>query len=299
MLSRLIAAVLLLLTTALAAAGCMGSGKTGENTENGINGGGVPMNTVISVKGSDTMVYLSTAWAEEFMKRDPGVQVAVLGGGSGTGIKALIDGTTDIANASRRMKAEELEEARSKGIEVKEFIVALDGLAIVVNRNNPVAQLNLSQLKDMFTGKTTNWRDVGGQDEAITIISREANSGTHVLFREQVLKDENFNADAVLVPTSKGIAEETAKQSGAVGYVGVGDAKANSNVKIVSIAKETGTPALPPGEENVRSGRYPISRSLYVYTAGKPEGRVGEFVAFMLGRDGQRIVEEQGYIPAH
>jgi phosphate transport system substrate-binding protein len=243
------------------------------------------------------MVYLSTDWAEEFMKRDPGVQVAVVGGGSGTGIKALIDGTTDIANASRRMKPEELDEARSKGIEVKEFIVALDGLAIVVNRDNPVAQVNLSQLKDIFTGKIINWREVGGRDEAIRIISREANSGTHVYFREQVLKDENFKADAVLVPTSKGIAEETAKQSGAVGYVGVGDAKANSNVKILNIAKETGTTALPPSEENVKSGSYPISRSLYVYTTGKPEGKVGDFVAFMLGPEGQRIVEEQGYIP--
>ncbi|TLM98381.1 hypothetical protein FDZ73_23570 [bacterium] len=155
----------------------------------------------------------------------------------------------------------------------------------------------MAQLKDIFTGKITNWKEVGGKDEAITLISREANSGTHVYFREHVLKDENFKADAVLVPTSKGITEETAKQNGAVGYVGVGDAKADSNVKILSIAKETGAEALTPSKENVKSGKYPISRSLYVYTAGKPEGKKREFIDFMLSRDGQRIVEEQGYIP--
>jgi len=278
-------------------AGCSGSEKNGEMPETEKNGKPTAENKAINIKGSDTMVYLSKALAEEFMKRNPETSLAVVGGGSGTGIKALTVGTTDIANASRKMKPEEIEDARSKGIEPNEFGVALDGLAIIVNKDNPVAQLNLAQLKDIFTGKITNWKEVGGKDEPVKVVSREANSGTHDYFKEHVLKDEPFTAGTIFVQTSRGETEETAGQNGAVGYVGIGDAKANNNVKILNIAKETATPALPPNEENVYSGKYPISRTLYVYTAGQPQGKVKDFVDFMLSPDGQQIVEEQGYIP--
>lgn len=278
-------------------AGCSGTRNPADNAQSGQSGEKPVDNQVLNIKGSDTMVYLSKALAEEFMRRNQGSQLAVVGGGSGTGITALIDGTADIANVSRKMTPEEIAEARSQGIEPNEITVALDGLAIVVNKDNPVVQLNLAQLKDIFTGKITNWQQVGGKNEPVTLISREANSGTHAYFREHVLKNEAFAVNAVLVPTSKGVTTETEKTKGAVGYVGVGDAKADKNVKILNIAKEIGTTALDPGEENVKTGKYPISRPLYVYIAGQPQGKVKEFVDFMTGPDGQRIVEEQGYVP--
>lgn len=297
MLKKIFTAGILFVLLAGLLTGCSGTQKSAENTEPAQSGEKPVDNQVINIKGSDTMVYLSKALAEEFMKRNQGTQLAVVGGGSGTGIKALIAGTADIANASRKMKPEEIEEARSKGIEPIETTVALDGLAIVVNMDNPVTQLNLAQLKDIFTGKITNWQQVGGKNEPVTVISREANSGSHVYFREHVLKDEAFTANAVLVQTSKGVTEETVKLQGAIGYVGVGDAKAGKNIKILNIAKDAGTEALAPGEENVKTGKYPISRPLYVYTAGQPQGKVKEIVDFMIGQDGQRIVEEQGYVP--
>lgn len=297
MLKKIFSAGIMIFIFAGLLTGCSGTQDSGVNNESGQSGEKPVGNRVINIKGSDTMVYLSKALAEEFMNRNQDSRLAVVGGGSGTGIKGLIAGTTDIANASRKMKSDEIEEAKSKGIEPNEFKVGLDGLAVVVSNDNPVKQLDLDQLKDIFTGKITNWQQVGGKDENVTVISREANSGSHAYFREHVLNGEAFVANAVLVPTSKGVTEATGKMKGAIGYVGVGDAKANKQVKILNIAGEAGGEALAPSEENVISGKYPISRPLYVYTAGKPEGKVKDFVDFMLGTDGQQIVKEQGYIP--
>lgn len=292
---RIVIGIMVLLISGLLT-GCTGTKKTGEkpvaeNNEITVD------NKVINIKGSDTMVYLSKAMAEAFMEKNQDTQLAVVGGGSGTGIKALTVGTTDIANASRKMKPAEIEEAISKGIEPKEFIIALDGLAIVVNKDNPVTQLNIEQLRDIFTGKIINWQEVDGKNEAIKIISREANSGTHDYFKEHVLKDAPFSANTFFVQTSRAETEETAKQKTAIGYVGIGDAKANKDVKILKIALKPGAEALDPSNENVKSGDYPISRSLYLYTAGEPLGHIKSFVDFTLSREGQQIVEEQGFIP--
>lgn len=253
-------------------------------------------NRVIQIKGSDTMVYLLQDLAEEFMKRNPSAQLAVKGGGSGTGISALIDGTADLAIASRKMKDKEIDEARSKGIEPKEFEIALDALAIIVHPQNPVKALNQAQLKDIFTGKVKNWKELAGKEGPIIPVSRESNSGTYVYFKEHVLEDLEYSPDARLMPTTKAIVEEVAKTPGAIGYVGMAYAKSGS-VKMVPVAKDPRGQAYEPSEENALKGVYPIARPLQVYTNGEPAGVIKEFVNFMLGPDGQRIVEEIGYTP--
>ncbi|MHB8170697.1 MAG: phosphate ABC transporter substrate-binding protein [Thermincolia bacterium] len=250
-------------------------------------------NKIVRIKGSDTMVYLSQALAEEFMKRNPGTQLAVKGGGSGIGITALIDGTADIANSSRKMKEEEKAEAQTKGINPVEYVIALDGLAIISHPDNPVIGLTLAQIEDIYTGKISHWKEVGGKDQAIRLISREANSGTYAYFKEYVLKDEDYGASAEFLATSKIIAETVAQDPAAIGYVG--EAYAREMVKKIKVAKESGQQYLEPTEENILKGLYPISRPLQVYTAGESTGVIKDFVDFMLSGDGQKIVREIGY----
>lgn len=253
-------------------------------------------NRVIQIKGSDTMVYLSQALAEEFMKRNPSARLAVKGGGSGTGISALIDGTAELANASRKMKDEEIDEARSKGIEPQEFEIAFDAIAIIINPQNPVKSLRQAQLKDIFAGKIKNWKEVGGKDGPIIPVSRESNSGTYVYFKEHILENLEYSPDARLMPTSKALVEEVAKIPGAISYVGMAYAK-NGSVKRVPVAKDSRGQAYEPSEENVLKGVYPIARPLQVYTNGEPAGVIKEFVDFMLSAGGQKIVEQTGYTP--
>jgi phosphate transport system substrate-binding protein len=257
---------------------------------------GAVENKVMRIKGSDTMVLLFQALAEEFMQLNPTTQLAVKGGGSGTGISALIDGTTDIAIASRKMQDKELDEARSKGIEPKECEVALDALAIVVNPQNPVTTLNLAQLKEIFTGKEKNWKAVGGKAEPIIPVSRESNSGTYVYFKEHVLENQEYSPEARLMPTSQAIIEDIAKTPGAIGYVGMAYAN-NGPVKTISVANNAQGQAYEPNEKNVLKGVYPIARPLQIYTDGEPTGVIKEFIDFILGPDGQKLVERIGYTP--
>src|SRR3989338_3370486 len=204
----------------------------------------------LQIKGSDTMVNLGQAWAEEFMKKNPQAFVAVTGGGSGTGMAALLNGTCDIAESSRKMKDKEFQQAHQKGIEPNEFLVALDGLAVAVNTKNNVNQLTVDELADIFTGKIKNWKDLGGDDLPIVILSREVNSGTHVYFKEHVLRKgdekrtEEFDEGALLMPSSQAIADEIAQNPNAIGYYGMG--YANSTQKILAIAKDKNGPYLPP-----------------------------------------------------
>jgi len=285
---KLLLISLALLFAALIAAGC---GPTTEEKEPARE------NKVVQIKGSDTMVNLSQALAEEFMKRNPGTQLAVKGGGSGIGITALIDGTTDIANASRKIKGEEVTEAQSKGINPVEYVIALDGLAIIVNPSNPVSNLTLAQLKDIYTGKIRNWKEIGGQDLPIRLLSRESNSGTYAYFKEHVLKDEEYGSSAEFIATSKIVADTVAQDIAAIGYVG--EAYAREKVKKIKVAKEQGQEYLEPTEDNIIKGLYPISRPLQVYTAGEPTGVIKDFVDFMLSPDGQKIVAEIGYTPVN
>ncbi len=254
-------------------------------------------NKLINVKGSDTMAVLSKTLAEKYMSKYPENKIAVVGGGTSTGIRALIDGTADIANASRKMKPEEMSEAESKGMKPQEYPIALDGVAIVVSPGMPLKSLSIPQLKDIFSGKLTNWKQVGGSDSAITVISRESNSGTYLYIKDTILKDESYVGDAIMVQSSPGVGVEVAKRNNAIGYLGIADAHRNPQIKIVSIAKEANSLAVLPSIQTVKSGEYPLSRPLLIYVSAEPAGQSKQFIEFMLSKDGQRIVEEQGYIP--
>lgn len=255
----------------------------------------------IQVKGSDTMVNLGQAWAEKYMEKNPGDFVAVTGGGSGTGFSSLISGTCDVAMSSRDIKDKEIALAGKKGIKPDEIKVALDGLAVVVNPANPVGRLTLDQLADIFTGRARNWKELGGRDEKIVILSREVNSGTHVYFKEHVLRKmdpasrEEFAPSALMLSSSQAIADEVASNPAAIGYYGMGYICPKQ--KPVSVAKDAQSPYVEPKIDNVVSGAYPISRPLFLYTNGAPQGLVKKFVDFALSKEGQEIVLATDFVP--
>lgn len=255
----------------------------------------------IQIKGSDTMVNLGQAWAEAFMKANSKVSVAVTGGGSGTGIAALLSNTCDIAELSRELKPEEIEMARQKGFEPKQITVALDGLAVVVHPANPLSRLTLDQLAAIFSGSVSNWQEVGGSDLPIVILSREVNSGTHVYFKEHVLrrgrKDSQveFAANALMLSSSQAIADEVAQNPGAIGYFGMGYISAKE--KALAIALNADSPYIQPTIANVISQAYPISRPLLMVTHGQPSGLVARFLDFVLSAAGQKIVVKIDFVP--
>ncbi len=255
----------------------------------------------IQIKGSDTMVNLGQAWAEKYMQENTGDFVAVTGGGSGTGFSSLISGTCDIAMSSRSIKYKEIALAKQRGINPFEIKVALDGLAVVVNPKNPVTKLTLDQLAKIFTGKITNWKEVGGLDSNIVILSREVNSGTHVYFKEHVLRKgdpngkEEFAPGALLLSSSQAIADEVAQNPSAVGYYGMG--YISSKQKPIMVAKDEKFEYEAPTIENVVNGKYPISRPLFIYTNGQPQGLVKKFIDFVLSKEGQEIVLKTDFVP--
>lgn len=255
----------------------------------------------IQVKGSDTMVNLGQAWAEKYMEKNPGDFVAVTGGGSGTGFSSLISGTCDIAMSSRNIKEKEIGLAKQKGINPNEIKIALDGLAVVVNPANPVSKLTLDQLAGIFTGRISNWKELGGKGEKIVILSREVNSGTHVYFKEHVLRrndpnsKEEFAPGALLLSSSQAIADEVAGNTDAIGYYGMGYISAKQ--KAVAVAKDDKSEYVEPKIENVINGKYPISRPLFLYTNGVPQGLVKKFVDFTLSKEGQDIVLATDFVP--
>ncbi len=255
----------------------------------------------IQIKGSDTMVNLGQAWAERYMEVNPQNFIAVTGGGSGTGISSLISGTCDIAMSSRDVKSKEITLARQKGINPFEIKAALDGLAVVVNPNNPVNKLTIEQLAQIFTGKITNWKELGGNNAKIVILSREVNSGTHVYFKEHVLRrgdpnsKEEFAPSALLLSSSQAIADEVTQNTGAIGYYGMG--YISNKQKPVMVAKDEKSEYEVPIIENVISGKYPISRPLYLYTNGEPQGLVKKFIDFCLSKEGQEIVLRTDFVP--
>ena len=255
----------------------------------------------LQIKGSDTMVNLAQAWAEAFMTTHPTVVVAVTGGGSGTGIAALIAGTCDLAATSRQMKAKELELATSQGASPQEWTVALDGLAVVVHPDNPVRRLTLAQLADLFTGTLQTWQALGGREERVVLLSREVNSGTHVYFKEHVLgasaegSAREFTPEALLLSSSQAIADEVAVNRAAIGYYGMG--YLNARNVAVSVARTAEGPAVLPSAETVRTGAYPISRPLFLYTRTSPHGVVQLFLDFVRSSEGQRIVRQEEFVP--
>lgn len=255
----------------------------------------------IQIKGSDTMVNLAQSWAEKYMEENSAEFVAVTGGGSGTGLSSLISSTCDIAMSSRNIKEKEIALAKQKGINPDEIKVALDGLAVVVNQANPVGKLTINQLAEIFTGRITNWKELGGNDEKIVILSREVNSGTHVYFKEHVIRKndpssrEEFSPSALMLSSSQAIADEVAGNPAAIGYYGMG--YISSKQKPVMVAKDEKSEYEAPTIENVINGKYPISRPLFLYTNGEPQGLTKKFVDFCLSKEGQEIVLKTDFVP--
>jgi phosphate transport system substrate-binding protein len=255
----------------------------------------------IQIKGSDTMVNLSQAWAEQFMKDHPGISVAVTGGGSGNGITSLISGTCNIAEVSREMKESEIKLARSRGVEPNKIVVALDGLAVIVHPSNPVNALSMDQLAKMYMGGITNWEAVGGRPGRIVLLSREVNSGTHVYFKEHVLRHgmedakEEFAPEALLLPSSQAIVDEVTQNPSAIGYLGMG--YVNNRVKTLKISLNSSSPAVDPTIEAVVKNTYPIARPLIMYTNGTPTGLTKQFLDFVLSPAGQEIVTKLDFVP--
>lgn len=255
----------------------------------------------IQNKGSDTIVNLALAWAEAYTAQHPEVRIAVTGGGSGTGIAALINGTVDIANASRAMRPEELERARANGVEPVEHVIAADAIAVVVHPSNPVDGLTIDQLSEIFTGRVTNWQEVGGEDRPIVLLSRESNSGTHIYFLEEVVRKGKqgnqalFSPDTLLMPSSEGISYEIRQNPNAIGYDGLG--YVTEDQKTLAVAIRADEPYVLPTIATVKDGSYPIARSLYMYTNGQPTGVIKDYLDWILSDEGQAIVRKLGFVP--
>lgn len=254
------------------------------------------------IKGSDTILPLAQAWAEEFMNRNPDVSISVTGGGSGVGISALLDGTCDIANASRDLTPSEAERARKLGIDIYETKVAIDGISIIVNPQNPLKNITLQQLKDIYTGRLKSWKELGGPDIKITPVGRDTPSGTYELFKEKVLGKESYAPSVINTPSNNQIATTVSQDVGAIGYVGVAYAEEFAKigkVKILAVSKDKSSPPILPTAEKIKSEEYPLYRYLFNYTRGKPTGLAKEYLDFVTSPDGQKIVEKVGYIPLH
>lgn len=254
-----------------------------------------PAQTKITIKGSDTMVILAQRWAEHYMKERKDVIIQVTGGGSGTGISALINGTTDICNASRPMKESEREKLKekygSRGVEIK---CAVDALSVYVNEKNPVRELSLDQIREIYLGTVTNWKQLGGPEKKIVLYSRENNSGTYVYFKDEVLGGKDFAANAQHLPGTSAVVNAVAKDPWGIGY---GGAAYGKGIREVSVKKDASSAAFAPTLANVRSGDYPISRFLYMYTRNRPAGPMKAFIDWVLGDEGQKIVNGVGYFP--
>ena len=254
----------------------------------------------IEIKGSDTMVNLALAWTEAYQDVDSSVTISITGGGSGTGIASLLNNTVDIANASRRIREEEITQARSLGIDPYEIVIASDAVAVIVNPSNPVNSLTLQQVSDIFQGKYENWQELGGEDRPIVRVSRESNSGTHMYFLESVLRlgDPNsrslFHPNTLLLPSSEGIIAEVRDNPNAIGYDGLG--YVTPEVKVIGIEESPGGAAIFPSIETVFNGTYPIARDLYAYTNGEPQGAIKAFIEWVLSEPGQNIVRELGFV---
>ncbi len=284
---------LLIVLSLLLLSACF-SNKAGTNSQNSAY--------YIDDKGSDTIVNLALAWAEKYQSEHPDVSIAVTGGGSGTGIAALINKTTNIANASRQIKAEEVAEAKKNGVDPVEHVIARDAIAVIVNPKNPVSHLTMQQISDIYTGKIDNWKEVGGEDRPIVRLSREVNSGTHVYFLETVVRmgkkepQTFFSTDTLLLPSSEGIVAEVRQNPNAIGYDGLGYVP--KDLKMIAIAPQEGQPYILPSIATVNDKTYPIARDLYMYTNGDPTGKLKEYLDWILSQEAQQIVADQGFVPA-
>ncbi len=264
-------------------------------------GGG---SSVIKIIGSNTVTPLTSVWAEDFMELHPDVNIAVSGPGSGVGIAALINGTTDICQASRKIKSTEIDQAEANGVYPYEIQVATDALSVVVHPSNPVSELTIAQLSAIYTNHISNWNELGGNDAPIVAISRDTNSGTHVFFKEHVVqmkglpmedKSLEYGPQVLFLPSTSGGVQEVAANPNAIFYPGMG--YVTDEVKALAIKQTADDPAVAPSVETALDGTYPIARPLLYYTDGEPEGIVETFIDYCLSEKGQEKVTEVGYVP--
>ncbi|HKX28760.1 MAG TPA: PstS family phosphate ABC transporter substrate-binding protein [Blastocatellia bacterium] len=245
----------------------------------------------LTISGSTTVLPIGQKAVEVFSKKSPAVKISISGTGSGDGIKALIDGTTDIAMSSRELKSAEVQQATAKKVTPKEHIIAWDGIVPVVNPKNPVTNLTIAQLKEIYTGKVTNWKDVGGKPGNIVVVSRDSSSGTFESWAELVLNKERVTPAAQLQASSGAVAETVARTPNALGYVGIGYAEGNSAVKGLTVD------GVQASAKTVLDKSYKIARPLYMFTNGEPKGAAAQFIKFMLGAEGQKTVKEEKFVP--
>lgn len=262
---------------------------------------GASFANTVQIKGSDTIVNLTQKLAEEYGKVNKNVAVSVTGGGSGTGIAAILDNKADIANSSRSIKQSELEKGKSKGMDIKEFTLGIDALSVIVNPKNKVGLLTMEEVGKIFRGEITNWKEVGGVDMPINLYGRQSNSGTFAFFREFVLEGE-YSEKMNRMNGNSQIVESVRNDISGIGYVGVGYVIKNGKpidiVKILNVAKKQGEKGYSPVEaSNIYTGKYPIARGLHQYTSGKPTGAVKSFIEFELSNEGQKFVKEMGFYP--
>ena len=248
----------------------------------------------ITIKGSDTLVRLGQRWAEEYMKLNQGAVIQVSGGGSGTGIAALLNGATDICEASRDMKKKEYDLATEKGIKPVRISVALDGIAVFLHEGNPVTKLTFAQLKGIYTGAITNWKELGGPDSRIILYGRENNSGTYAFFKEHVLEEEDYSEYTQTLPGTAAVVNAVSKDKNGIGYGGIAWAK---GVKDAAVSRTDTGAAVLPTMETVSNGSYPISRELYWFFNGAPTGELKKLVNWALSEEGQKVAAKMDYIP--
>jgi phosphate transport system substrate-binding protein len=280
--------------------GCAGKNSESSSVAQNNSSGGTPVQETtavksqsISVKGSDTILPLAQAEAEKFIDESNGKSVSVTGGGTGVGIAALIDKGVDIATASREMTGDEIKKANENGIKPVKYIIAYDGITVVVNPKNPISKLTFNQLRGIYNGSISNWKQVGGEDKPISAISRDSSSGTYADFKKDVLFGDEFRPDALTQATTGGIVTEVAQNPNSIGYTGF--AYVDNSIKVLSLDKGNGS--VLPTTQNILSGTYPLSRSLYFYTNGEPAGLTKEFNDFVLSEKGQNTVSKVGFIP--
>jgi len=250
---------------------------------------GIALAGNISINGSTTVLPIAQKVAEAYMKEHPETKISISGGGSGNGIKALIDKTTDIANSSRAIKKEEIEMAKAKGSDPVEFIVAYDCIVPVVHTSNPIKDITVDQLKAMYKGEIRNWKEIGGPDKPVVIISRDTSSGTYEVWEEKVMKKERVFPGALLLASNGAIVQAVSKNPNAIGYIGLG--YMDSSIKMLTVNGITGS------KETTLNKSFPVSRPLYMYTPVKLAGEIKTFMDYMVSGKGQKLVEEEGFIP--
>jgi len=286
-------AVIIVLAVVISGCGQNNSGTPGTELSGSFN-----------VIGSNTVTPLTSVWAEDFMKMHPKVNIAVSGPGSGAGIAALINGTTDICQASRQIKEKEIAQAQANGVEPYEIQVATDALSVVVHPSNPVSELTIAQLSAIFTNKITSWKEVGGNDAPIVVLSRDTNSGTHVFFKEHVVqmkglpagdKSLEYGSKVLFLPSTEQGVSEVARNPNAIFYPGLGYVTAD--VKPLAIKKTADAPGVLPSVETALDATYPVARPLLYYTDGTPDGTIKAFIDYCLSPEGQEKVIEVGYVP--